>query len=112
MTLDDEPSAGHRAAALLNDPSVRGLIAARRRKYVALSAVMSTLYAAVAIGFAFAPSMMARPVIGAAISLGIVSIAVVMLAGIGLAGYYTLWANTVHDRLLEETVRTVAPLDR
>lgn len=99
------------AATRLNDVRVRTAIAARRRQYVALSTLVSVLYVAVAVGFAFAPSFMARPIIGASISVGVVSIAIVMLAGIAFAGYYTWWANTVHARLLEDT-RASTPRSR
>ena len=94
------------------DRRVQSVIAARRRKYVTLSIAVSFIYAVVAFGFAFAPSYMARAVIGSSVSVGIVSIAAVMLVGIGCAGYYTWWANTVHDRRLEDTPRPVSPADR
>jgi uncharacterized membrane protein (DUF485 family) len=94
------------AAALLRDPRVQRLIAARRRKYVALSTLISSVYAVVAAGCAFAPAFLARPVIGSAVSLGIVSMAAVMLIGIACAGYYVWWSNTVRDRLHDEAVRT------
>ena len=96
----------------LPDARVRDLIAARRRRYLALSSLVCTVYAAVAIGFAFVPGVMARPAVGESISTGLVSIAVVMLVGIASAGYYTWWANTVHARLLEATLRAVAPAER
>ena len=99
-------------APLLNDERVQTLIAARRRRYVALSSLVCAVYAVVALGCAFAPALMARPAVGASISVGVVSIATVMVVGIVTSGYYTWWANTVHDRQLDEALRTAADRER
>lgn len=88
-------------ARLLEDPRVRELVASRRRRYVGLSGVVSALYLAVALGCAFAPELMRRPVGGTGISLGIASMAAIIIVGIACSGYYTWWSNTVRDPQVE-----------
>jgi uncharacterized membrane protein (DUF485 family) len=44
---------------------------------------------------------MSRPIArGSSISLGLLSIAAIMILGIVTSGYYTWWSNVVRDRLL------------
>jgi uncharacterized membrane protein (DUF485 family) len=85
----------------LDDPLVREILTLRRRRYVALSAIVGVVYLIVAAGFAYAPALMSRPIArGSSISLGLLSIAAIMILGIVTSGYYTWWSNVVRDRLL------------
>lgn len=93
-------------AGRAHDPDVDALVALRRRRYLPLSIGVSTLYALVAIGCAFAPSLMRRPVVGSHISLALVSMVVVILVAIASAGYYTWWSNTVRDPLADRLRRS------
>lgn len=94
-----------RMARLLADPEVRALVASRRRRYVGLSLCVSLVYAAVALACAFAPEVMRRPVAGSGVSLGIASMAGIIVVGIACSGYYTWWCNTVRDPLTERILK-------
>ena len=87
------------------DPRLDDLLALRRRQRAVLSLIVCGVYGLVALGCAFAPAVMQRPVIGTHISLGLVSMLAVIVVGIATAGYYTWWCNTVRDPLAADVLR-------
>lgn len=94
--------ADHTASELRHDLAIEELFALRRRKYVLLSSIVCVVYGVVALGCAFAPELMRRGILpGSSISLGIASMALIMLVAIATSGYYTWWSNRVRDPLLE-----------
>ncbi len=91
-----------------HDPRFQALVARRRRLVVALSAFVAAVYTLVALGCAFAPGLLRRPVVGEHVSLGIVAMLAVIVVGIASAGYYTWWCNTVRDPLAADLLRAHA----
>ncbi|MGH9558770.1 MAG: DUF485 domain-containing protein [Bryobacteraceae bacterium] len=89
------------------DPQVEQIIGMRRRRSFALSVVVSLIYAAVALGCAFAPGFMGKPILpGWSVSYGVAGMALIMFAAVVSAGYYTWWSNTVRDPLLKKLVES------
>lgn len=93
--------------SLLTDPRVQELLALRRRRYLGLSAVVTIVYALVAIGCAFAPALMRQPIAGTHVSLGIASMAFVIVVAIVCSGYYAWWSNTVRDPLTQRLLKDI-----
>ena len=85
-------------------PAYRRLIRRRRRLAWTLTAIMCVAYFGYVLLIAFDKALLARPIGGGAMTLGIPIGFGLILLGIALTGLYVRIANRDHDALLAEIV--------
>ena len=85
-------------------PTYRRLVRRRRRLAWTLTAIMCTAYFGYVLLIAFDKALLARPIGGGAMTLGIPIGFGLILLGIALTGLYVRIANREHDALLAEIV--------
>ena len=83
-------------------PTYRRLVRRRRRLAWTLTATMCTAYFGYVLLIAFDKALLARPIGGGAMTLGIPIGFGLILLGIALTGLYVRIANREHDALLAE----------
>ena len=93
-----------RLARIRDNPKYRDFVRRRRRLAWALTAVMCGAYFGYILLIAFDKALLARPIGGGAMTLGIPIGFGLILLGIALTGLYVRVANRHHDALLAEIV--------
>ena len=83
-------------------PAYRQLVRRRRRLAWTLTAIMCAAYYGYVLLIAFDKALLARPIGGGAMTLGIPIGFGLILLGIALTGFYVRVANREHDALLAE----------
>ena len=83
-------------------PAYRQLVRRRRRLAWTLTAIMCVAYFGYVLLIAFDKALLARPIGGGAMTLGIPIGFGLILLGIALTGFYVRVANREHDALLAE----------
>ena len=96
-----------RIARIREHPKYRALVTKRRRLAWTLTAVMCVAYFGYVLLIAFDKPLLARPIAGGAISLGIPIGFGIILLGIFLTALYVRRANRDHDALLETVLDEV-----
>ncbi|MGE0179170.1 MAG: DUF485 domain-containing protein [Sphingomonas sp.] len=87
-----------------DNPKYRALVRRRRRLAWTLTAIMCVAYFGYILLIAFDKALLARPIGGGAMTLGIPIGFGLILLGIMLTGFYVRIANRDHDALLAEIV--------
>jgi len=91
-----------RIARVRAHPAYRRLVVSRRRLAWALSGVMLAAYFGYILLIAFDKALLARPIAGGAMTLGIPIGFGLILLGVALTAYYVRVANRDHDALLAQ----------
>ena len=93
-----------RLARIRENPKYQALVHRRRRLAWTLTAVMCVAYFGYVLLIAFDKALLARPIGGGAMTLGIPIGFGLILLGIALTAFYVRIANREHDALFAEIV--------
>jgi len=86
--------------ALKETAEFQELVTERHRLVTVLGLIVSIDFAAYVLSMAFASDFLATtPMSGSPITIGLLWNLLIILVGIGTAGYYTWWSNTTGEKL-------------